>query len=540
VASPDVVVVGSGIAGLVAALAAAPAARVLVLAKGSAASGCTGLAQGGVAAAVGPGDSPELHAADTIAAGRGLCDERAVQVLTEEAPERVAELARWGVEWDRRDGAPDLHREGGHRLPRVLHAGGDATGSLIEGALLRRVRAAGIPVIEGWAATRLVVEGGVCTGVEICDPLSGALWRLAAGAVVLATGGASALWSHTTNPEGATGDGVALAFEAGADVSDMEFIQFHPTALAVGGAPAFLVSEAVRGEGGLLLDAEGRRFVLDADPRGELAPRDVVARAIALEMARSGRESVLLDCRALGRSFETRFPTIAAACRRHGLDPAVTPIPVSPAAHYTIGGVVTDLEGATTLPGLHACGEVARTGVHGANRLASNSLLEGLVFGRRAGRAAATASTTARPGVTREQRAPGSREPLAVAGCGPAAGPQATPLGSAGAPSLRDHATLVELRELMWSACGISRTGPELAEALARIDTIGEGSPESRSLHLARTSSRLVVEAALHREESRGAHHRGDFPTSIDRWRVSHVLRSQRGAQRDRDPATRH
>jgi L-aspartate oxidase len=521
-AAPEVVVIGGGIAGLSAALEAAPRARVLVVTKGPVDDGCTAVAQGGIAAAVGPDDSPELHFQDTIAAGRGLCDERAVRLMVEAAPARVAELAEWGVEFDREGGRVDLHQEAAHSRARVLHAGGDATGAAIERALLRRLRESGADVVENRVAVALVVDAGRCVGVELCDPSSGARVQVGAGAVVLAMGGAAALWRHTTNPAGSTGDGVALAYEAGADVADLEFLQFHPTVLALAGAPAFLISEAVRGEGALVVDAAGRRFLLDTDPRGELAPRDVVARAVWEEMSRTGATSVFLDCRGVGERLAERFPTIVATCREHGVDPVERPIPIAPAAHYTIGGVVTDVDGATTVPGLYACGEVARTGVHGANRLASNSLLEGLVFGRRAA-AAAVAGVAGRPaGAVVELPAVGVETRLA------------------------DMAGEQELRELMWSACGISRTGQGLASARTAIDQLREETGEAeaglaaRRRHLARTTAGLIVEAALNRQESRGAHHRSDFPTSSDRWRVSHAMRAQRGADIVHDPAAHH
>jgi L-aspartate oxidase len=517
------VVVGGGVAGLAAVLTAAPRARVVVVSKGSTDDGCTAAAQGGIAAAVGPDDSPELHFEDTMAAGRGLCDERAVRQMVEEAPARVAQLADWGVAFDRNaDGVVDLHREAAHSRARVLHARGDATGAAIEAALLQRLHESGATVLQDQVVTQLVLDDAGCVGVELCDPASGERARVTAGAVILATGGASALWRHTTNPAGATGDGIALAYEAGADIADVEFIQFHPTVLALAGAPAFLISEAVRGEGGLVVDADGRRFLQEADPRGELAPRDIVARSIWEEMARSGSASVFLDCRGVGDRLAERFPTIVATCRSHGVDPVEQPIPIAPAAHYTIGGVVTDLDGATPIPGLYACGEVARTGVHGANRLASNSLLEGAVFGRRAA-LAAVAGLAGRPA--------GSVTEL------PAVAMEAR---------LADLAAEQELRELMWSACGISRTGPALTAARAVIAQLREEAEEGRNWlaqrrgRLARTAARLIVEAALYREESRGAHYRGDFPTSIDRWRVSHVMREQRGVEVVHDPAAHH
>lgn len=303
------VVVGSGIAGLTAALAAVPRSRVLVVSKGPLNSGCTGLAQGGIAAAVGPGDSPELHFEDTIAAGRGLCDERAVRVLVEAAPAGVAELASWGVRFDATaSGEPDLHQEAAHSRPRVLHAGGDATGTAIETALIGRLLESGAEVVEDVAAIRLLLDGSRCAGVEVCHLLSGEIRRIGAGSVILASGGAAGLWRLSTNPPGASGDGIAMAFEAGAEVADLEFVQFHPTVLALPGAPPFLISEAVRGEGGEVVDQTGRRFLFNSDPRGELAPRDVVARAIAEEMRRSGVSNVLLDCRPLGKGFPGAFP----------------------------------------------------------------------------------------------------------------------------------------------------------------------------------------------------------------------------------------
>ena len=512
--------VGGGIAGLTAALSAARSARVLVVSRGRLDDGCTALAQGGIAAAVGRDDSPQLHFEDTIAAGRGLCDESAVRLLVEDAPSRVAELAEWGVAFDWSDTAVDLHREAAHSRARVLHAGGDATGAVIEAALVRRLMESGVAVAEGHTVTGLTVDARGCTGVELCDSLTGGRVSVGAAAVILASGGAAALWRHTTNPAGSTGDGIALAFEAGADVADLEFVQFHPTVLALEGAPAFLISEAVRGEGGLVVGSDGRRFLLDADPRGELAPRDIVARSIWEEMARRDGAPVLLDCRSLGERLAERFPTIVSTCRRHGLDPVSSPIPIAPAAHYMIGGVVTDLDGGTTVPGLFACGEVARTGVHGANRLASNSLLEGLVFGRRAG-AAAVASIAARP--------PGQLADLpALAVDGGLAGLAADQ----------------ELRALMWSACGITRNGAGLAAAARAIDEMGDqdgaaaDSLAGRRRRLARTTARLIVGAALNREESRGAHHRGDFPATSDRWHGSHAIRAQRGVHLDRDPAT--
>ncbi|MGA8635683.1 MAG: FAD-dependent oxidoreductase, partial [Candidatus Dormiibacterota bacterium] len=328
----DVVVVGSGIAGLSAALTAAPRARVAVVTKGALDDGCSRYAQGGIAAAVGDGDSPELHYEDTIAAGRGLCHPEAVRVLVEEAPARIRQLIEWGVEFDSQDGELLLAQEAAHSRARILHARGDATGLEVETALIRRLRASGARVIEHADVTGILTtaDGAGC-GVSITtNPTESHTTTLSSAAVVLASGGASRLWRNSTNPESATGDGVALGYAAGADVAGMEFTQFHPTALAIDGAPRFLISEAVRGEGAWIINRDGKRFVLDADPRGELAGRDIVARAIWEELQRTGEPCVFLDCSPLGERAAVRFPTIAATCARYGLDIARQPIPVSP------------------------------------------------------------------------------------------------------------------------------------------------------------------------------------------------------------------
>ena len=397
----EVLVVGSGIAGLTAALTAAERSDVLLVTKGELAEGATCRAQGGIAGAVGPGDSPAAHARDTLAAGAGLGDAEAVRVLCTQGPAAIAELLARGVVFDRaEDGSCALGLEGAHDRPRILHAGGDATGRAIEDALIRAARAraaegarGGLTLLEHTALVDLQVAQGQVVGAELLAA-DGARVRVRARSTVLATGGAGQLFAHTTNPAVATGDGLAAAWRAGAALEDLEFFQFHPTALAVKVPHAsFLVSEAVRGEGALLRDAQGRRFLPALDPRGELAPRDVVARAIAHVMAAQGGRPVLLDATAIGAErLRRRFPTIDAAVRAAGIDWGREPVPVTPAAHYWMGGIRTDLDGRTTLPGLHAAGECARTGVHGANRLASNSLLEGAVFGARAGAAAATST----------------------------------------------------------------------------------------------------------------------------------------------------
>ena len=433
--SYDLVVVGGGVAGLYAALSVADEARVLVLAKGSVRSSNSYAAQGGVAAAVGSDDDPSLHAADTLAAGRGLCRPSAVRVLTEEAPARIADLVELGVEFD--DG---LALEGGHSRSRVVHAGGAETGRRIADVLAERVSAhPRIDVAEGERALALRLVDGRCAGI-VTDRRT-----VAARATLLATGGYAALWERTTNPPGALGEGLMLAYRAGAALADLELVQFHPTALLDDG---FLLSEALRGAGALLLDDDGERFT------DELAPRDVVARAIA------ARDGAQLDLRGIERG---RYPTLIATLERAGYDPAREPIPVAPAAHYSIGGIVTDLDGGSTVPGLYAAGECACTGVHGANRLASNSLLECLVFGRRAALAALA-------------------EPE------PAAGP----------PTVLEPEQPVtpELRSALWHDAGLIRGAAGL----------------TRLLDAPAPLVRLIAGSALARTESRGVHFREDFP----------------------------
>src|SRR5829696_5863428 len=383
----DFLIVGSGIAALRAAAALEGAGDVLVLTKAGPRAGNTGYAQGGIAAAVGRDDSPAKHFADTLAAGDGLCDERAVTVRVEEGPRYVRELMEWGAQFDRgADGEPELALEAAHSERRVLHAC-DATGREIGRALWERVAAVSNVRIHGHArAVSLIVEDGRCAGAEFLQD-GGALAAVRASATLLATGGAGHVFRETTNPPVATGDGIAMAWRGGAAVADLEFVQFHPTALKVAGQPRFLLSEALRGEGGRLVNAAGEAFMTRYDPAGDLAPRDRVARAIVREAERTGEEVFLTLDRLEPAFVHARFPLISDACRRAGLDLATDRVPVGPAAHYMMGGVVTDVDGRTTMPGLFAAGEVACTGVHGANRLASNSLLEGLVFGARAGAA---------------------------------------------------------------------------------------------------------------------------------------------------------
>jgi len=480
-----VVVVGSGIAGLTAALHAAEnGCRVTVVTKGALPETNTRWAQGGIAAATHPADTVASHAADTLTAGAGLNDPAAVDVLVGEGPARIAELVARGVAFDRTiDGDFARGLEAAHAVPRVLHAGGDATGAEIQAALGAAVRRAGIRVREHALLSDLRLADGRVVGVE----LDGGE-RIDADAVVLATGGAGQLYAHTTNPSGATGDGIAAALRAGAAVADLEFVQFHPTALAVG-AP-FLVSEAVRGEGAVLIDDSGRRFAFDAHPDGELAPRDVVARANARAMTAQDGHPVRLDAAALGAErLAQRFPTIDAAVRERGLDWAREPIPVTPAAHYLMGGVVTDLDGRTTVPGLYAVGETARSGVHGANRLASNSLLEGAVFGARAGDA-----------IARDRDwpvAPGD------------------PQGVIAAEVVTDAPPFSRrtLQQVMWTEAGLVRDADGLARA-AGVLASWSADPSPRSIEDVNLLlvARHVVSAARARTRSVGAHFRSDAP----------------------------
>jgi L-aspartate oxidase len=518
----DFAIVGSGIAGLRAAIALASSGRVVILTKADPAESNTGYAQGGIAAAVGDDDSPELHAADTIRAGDGLCDEEAVRVLVEEGPRYVRELVEWGAQFDRDvDGRLQLGREAAHSVRRVLHAG-DATGREIGRALWERVSGLSSVTTHNHAfVVDIVVEEGVAVGVRYFDR-SGTRREVRARSLLLATGGAGQVYRETTNPPVATGDGIALAWRAGARLADLEFVQFHPTALDVEGAPRFLVSEALRGEGARLVNARGEAFMVRYHPAADLAPRDVVARSIVMEVDRAGGR-VFLTLAHLDSDFvRRRFPTIAEMCRRVGLDLARDPIPVGPAAHYMMGGVRTDVCGRTSVPALYAAGEVACTGVHGANRLASNSLLEGLVFGARA----AEAMRGVAPAAARDM-ADGSwlmatkrYQPSTISRQLSAIGHQ---------PS-----AITEIRDLMWRDAGLFRTREGLLNVVERLENgyslraaaldRESADPDAwRQLNLV-TVARHIARAALRREESRGAHFRQDFPARDDaRWKT-HVV----------------
>lgn len=516
----NVVVVGSGLAGLIAALHAAEAGHAVTLVtKGALGAGSTERAQGGVAGGYGPGDSPARHAEDTLAAGAGLSDPDAVGVLVSEAAARIAELLARGVAFDRaEDGSLLLGREAAHSHARIVHAGGDATGAAVSRALIAQVRQSPIALAEHAFLLELVVRERAVRGIRMLH--DGAVRVLDADAVILATGGAGQAFARTTNPAGLTGDGIAAAMRAGAAVADLEFVQFHPTVLA--GDSPFLVSEAVRGEGVALVDDDGRRFCFDAHPDGELAPRDVVARAIARQAAAQGAP-VRLDATSLGvDTLARRFPTIDRVTRERGFDWSREPIPVTPAAHYLMGGIVTDADGRTTLPGLLAVGECARTGVHGANRLASNSLLEAAVFGARA----AAALPAPSPAQAQAQAQAPIPSPIP-------SGSHFPPLSGRDSGSFRDldegavpdAATESRvpfsrraLQELMWDDVGLIRRPDRLAAALATIrrwrtaDAPDAATNAGTSVAAFEDANLLLVaeamaSAALARTESVGAHH---------------------------------
>jgi L-aspartate oxidase len=508
----DFIVIGSGIAGLRAAIELATAgARVTVLTKDRTSESNTEYAQGGIAVALSDEDEVALHEEDTLQAGAGLCDERAVRVMVEDGPRYIQELIDWGTEFDREAGRLVFTREAAHSRRRILHAHGDSTGREIVRALIARARAEREIAFVAHAATEsLVVRDEHVCGVRYLDPLVRAPRELRSRAVVLASGGAGQVFLHTTNPQVATGDGMAMAYAAGAELSDMEFVQFHPTALNLDNAPRFLLSEAMRGEGGVLRNADGERFMTRYHERAELAPRDIVSRAIVAEMQRTATRTVYLDMTALEPRFvRTRFPKIYETCLRYGLDITKDLLPVSPASHYCMGGVRTDLDGRASLKGLYAAGEVACTGVHGANRLASNSLLEGLVFGARAGRAAA---------------ADHAGENITMA----AHNAVAEDDGEARARAAGEVALAVRkrVRRLMWERVGIIRSGESIGRALREFEQIARA-PLARASRNFLNVATLIARSAIWREESRGAHFRTDFPTRDDaRWRVHSIARA--------------
>ena len=484
----------------------------MLVTKGSIDDCNTRHAQGGIAAAIGEDDSAHMHFQDTIAAGAGLCDEEAVHILTESAADRIADLVSLGVPFDTINGMAALTREAAHGRSRILHAGGDATGARIETTLSSRVREARLPVLENTLATRIIMEHGRVSGLLTFDCRSGEFYQFTCRFLILATGGAGQLFKFTTNPDVATGDGVALAYEAGAAVTDMEFFQFHPTALHLPGVSPFLISEAVRGEGGILRNSKGDAFMPGYATQAELAPRDVVARSIISEMARTGSDNVFLDVTHLpARLIEARFPQIYRFCMEHGIDITMQTIPVSPAAHYMIGGIRVNTWGESSLPGLFAAGETACTGVHGANRLASNSLLEVVVFGKR---------IIERTLVNNEASSSRGSPVIVELGVPP----------TQNAPTINRTA----LQQLLWDNAGIVRSGVSLKTAAGILSawhwSIAEpcdrGSWEMRNLII---TARLVVESALKREESRGAHYRTDFTAISDEWQRHIIVEAPNG-----------
>ena len=490
-------VVGSGVAGLHTAWRASEHGDVLLLTKRSLFDSATAYAQGGIAAALGAGDSPTLHRQDTLAAGAALCDAAAVQVLVEEGPARVRELQTAGAHFDLDPkGRLKLGREAAHSKNRIVHSHGDQTGAEVARTLVARVRETKrIRVLEKARVLDLIVRRNGCLGVRAS--ISGRATEIVADATVLATGGCGQVYRYTTNPVVATGDGFAIAHRAGVTLADMEFVQFHPTAMDTPENPLALISEAVRGEGAVLVNARGVRFMKGQHRLAELAPRDVVARAIFREQ-RNG--PVFLDARKLGPKFTERFPGIFAICEARGIDPRRDLIPVTPAAHYMMGGVSTDLYGQSSIARLYAVGEVARTGVHGANRLASNSLLEGLVFAERVARdLSKNTRLTKLPAVGR----------WAV-----------PPLADRGAAQVAADA----IRAVMWDYAGIARTARGLRTAVEKLREIGErlpvGATEEENML---QTAQLIVEAALMRKESRGGHYRADYPRAKKTWKGRHI-----------------
>jgi L-aspartate oxidase len=533
---PDYIVLGSGVAGLRAAIELARDGRVAVLTKDRLDESNTEYAQGGVAVAMSDDDEISLHFEDTLNAGAGLCDERAVRVLVEEGPRYITELIECGARFDREDGALAFTREAAHSRRRILHANGDSTGREIVRALIAHARKQpNIQLLAHAATIGLILEDGRCAGVRFIDPNESLRRELRARAVVLATGGAGQIFAQTTNPSVATGDGMAMAYAAGVEMCDMEFTQFHPTALALDGAPRFLLSEALRGEGAILRNHQGEAFARRYDDRGELAPRDIVARAIVAEIERTGVRQIGLDWMYLDLThlkadfLRERFPNIFETCLRYGLDLTKDRLPVSPAAHYVMGGVKTDTHGRTTLAGLYAAGEVACTGVHGANRLASNSLLEGLVFGARAGAAAIDDSSSGLP--RRLALTPQLRqriEMLEMTRRRPVSQhlSESAPVEFELSEWRLDPRVKNRVREIMWRNVGLIRRADGLRNAIEELTAMAGENINERTRNFL-TLARLMAEAAFWREESRGGHFREDFPARDDeRWRVHSAQRN--------------
>lgn len=508
----DFIVIGSGIAGLRAALELSREGTVRVFCKGEPWESNTSQAQGGIAAAMQEGDTVEFHLQDTLNAGDGLCNEEAVRVLVEEGPRRIQELVEWGAEFDRVNGKFVFGREGAHSRNRILHAG-DGTGKEIVRALLNWVQQSpGIKITAFHPAVDFVLRDGTCVGIQCMDERTGEHTLVQARAVLLATGGAGQIYSHTTNPQVATGDGIAMAYRAGAELMDLEFFQFHPTAFHFGDAPRFLLTEALRGEGAVLRNVDGKEFMHKHHAMGDLAPRDIVSRGIVSEMKETQSAWVYLDATHLKKGrLRDRFPNIFQFLLTYELDLSKDRIPVSPSAHYWMGGIRTDLDGATSIRGLYAAGEAACNGVHGANRLASNSLLEGLVFGARAGEA------------MRRDSIAQSNDRVSFPET-----PEKSPLSS----DLDTHFIRRELQSRNWESLGLIREKNKMEAALHFMESIGRPSRsglENLELLNLLDCSKLVGSFALHRQESRGSHFREDFPLRSSRWDGHHsVLRNGR------------
>jgi L-aspartate oxidase len=499
-----VVIVGAGLAGLFTALKLAPMPVTVVSAAPFGQGGSSVWAQGGIAAALAEGDTPEAHAADTIRAGAGLVDADIALGMAREARARIEDLLRYGVPFDKDlEGHLDFAREAAHATSRILHVKGDTAGRAIMAALTAAARATpSIHVLEGWTARDLILRDGAVAGIALARVDADAaapLLRLEASAVVLATGGSGQLYAVTTNPRESRGEGIAIAARAGAAIADAEFVQFHPTALAIGRDPAPLATEALRGEGALLINARGERFMRALHADAELGPRDVVARGVYRELA-SGR-GAFLDCRKLGAKLEEHFPTVFATSMAAGIDPRREPIPIAPAAHYHMGGVLTDARGRTTVDGLWACGEVASTGAHGGNRLASNSLLEAVVFGNRVA-------------ADIMQKVP----PAAPRGLEPYANPPAQTVLEA------DSDAVTRLRQTMSAKVGVIRDAASLTAALSVIASLEPGAAADPRIHNMLTTAKLIAISALLRRESRGAQFRSDFPQADPRLAQRSVL----------------
>ena len=518
----DVLILGGGLAGLRAALAVDPRLSVTVVTKDDLQSSSSQWAQGGIASVVDPEDRFDNHVADTLTAGGGLCHVDVVDSVVREAPARIAELIAWGTRFDSHNGSLELGREGGHSHHRIVHALGDATGREVMRAVIERARE--LENLEVWPETftvDMVTHEGVCRGALVWNPAHGKtlVW---ARRTILATGGAGQLYRDSTNPPGASGDGLALAWRAGAELRDMEFMQFHPTVLYIAGGARSLITEAVRGAGAWLVDRDGRRFMPDFDPRAELAPRDVVARAITVVMHRTHQANVFLDLSHLDPAMvRRRFPGMAEICGKFGLDLTRDRIPVRPGAHYMIGGVTVDAHGRTTIPGLFAAGEVTSSGLHGANRLASNSLLEGLVYGARAGETASV-EILGEDEDGHEFRVPAIGNPRAVDGNGNGTGTVTENNGVLDLADIRNS-----LRALMWRHVGVEREGGSLAEALETVEGWCRyvlprqfAEPQGWQLQNMLEVARLMIRGAIERRETRGVHFRNDFPDPIADWRA--------------------